>query len=340
MAVEFVVPQLRPRSCSAVADPPRSRLAGSQILEVITRLHTRRVDRRKPLLLNRWEIAVDGALAEAAARCDVRVLAKVRLSSSLDLDRSGLSDDLFRYGTRAELDFVIADGANAQAQFAVEYDGPQHLTDPRTIRRDRMKSEICARLGLPLVRIGSEYLQRERRFTLIGYLVEMWSFERDFTAAQESGMVPFDEPFMPQMVIASSVDGPRDFPYWLERPARLRMVAVESAGKVVSRTPEELITPWPAHGNPDTAELVEAWAVLSLRPAGYIIGHAVLRNHPVFVPGITPRSLAADVAVADAGRQLDRWLRGDGRVVHDDGDLAALRRRTMGWISQGGHVPA
>ncbi len=107
---------------------------------------------------------------------------------------------------------MIADGTDAKAQFAVEYDGPQHLSDPTTMGRDRMKSEICARLGLPLVRIGSEYLQRERRFTLIGYLVEVWSLERAFASAQESGMIPCDEPFMPQMIIADSVQGESDFP--------------------------------------------------------------------------------------------------------------------------------
>lgn len=296
------------------------------------------MDRRKPLLLNRWEIAVDGALAEAAARCDVRVLAKVRLSSALDLSSSGLSNELFGYGTRAELDFVIADGSDAKAQFAVEYDGPQHLSDPETMRRDRMKSEICVRLGLPLIRIGSEYLQRERKFTLIGYLLEVWKLERAFTAAQKQGVIPNDEPFMPQMVIANSLYGEADFPYSLERPARLRMVAAGRAGKLVSSTPEELITPWPAPGEPDTTELVESWAVLELRPARYIIGHAVLRNHPVFVPGTTPRSLAADVAVADAGRQLGRWLDGDLSVTAGEDDLASLRARTAGWMSQGGHV--
>jgi len=298
------------------------------------------MDRRKPLLLNDWEIAADGALAEAAQRCGVRLLAKVRLSSALNLDRSGLSDELFAYGTRAELDFVIAEGDSALAQFAVEYDGPQHLRDPRTMRRDRMKSEICARLGLPLVRIGSEYLQRERRFTLIGYLVEVWSLERAFTAAQARGAIPYDEPFIPQMIIADATTGVADWPYWLERPARLRMVQAQRAGKLISPTPEQLTTPYPPHGEPDTAELVEAFAVLATKPAGFIIGHAVLRNHPVFIPGLSPRMLASDVAVADAGRRLERWLTGDETVIADRQALAELRDRTADWISQGGTVPA
>jgi very-short-patch-repair endonuclease len=306
-------------------------------------LHTGvQVDRRKPLLLNQWEIATDDALAEAAQRCGVRVCAKVRLSSALDLDRSGLPDELFKYGTRAELDFVIADGTDAKAQFAVEYDGPQHLTDRETMRRDRMKETICSRLGLPLVRIGSEYLQRERRFTLIGYLVEVWNLEREFSAAQDQGLIPEDEPFIPEMVVAEIADPVEatkvEWPYWLDRPARLLMVEAASAGRLVSRTPEELVTPWPAPGIPDDVELVNAWAVLAVHPSGYIFGHAVLRNHPVFVPGVSPRSLAASVAVADAGRQLKLVLSGDMPAQASASDLVALRAQTEGWISQGGLV--
>jgi hypothetical protein len=298
------------------------------------------MDRRKLLLLNRWEVATDDALSEAAKRCNVRVLAKVRLSSALDLNRSGLSDELFRYGTRAELDFVVADGTDALPQFAIEYDGAHHLSDPATLRRDRKKADICARLGLPLVRIGSEYLRRERRFTLIGYLVEVWHLERAFADAQESGQIPFDEPFIPELVISDSLHSPPDFPFWLDRPARLMMVAARRAGHLISQTPEELITPWPPRGSADSAEIVNAWAVLAWQPKGYIIGHAALRNHPVFVPGISPRSLAASVAVADAGRRVEKALHGDESVIASDAEFAALRARTEGWLSQGGHVRA
>ncbi len=116
------------------------------------------------------------------------------------------------------------------------------------------------------------------------------------------------------------------------------MAAAERAGKLVSATPEELITPWPHPGERDTAELVESWAILALRTKNYIIGHAVLRNHPAFIPGTTQRSLAADVAVADAGRRLDRWIGGDASTASDDDELAALRARTAKWLSRGGHV--
>lgn len=295
------------------------------------------MDRRRPLLLNQWEERTDAALAEAAERAGVHICAKVRLASALQLDRSGLTNDEFRYGLAAEFDFVVVDGSDALPQFAIEFDEPHHLTDPKTIRRDRMKGAICKRLGLPLVRIGSEYLRRERRFTLIGYLVEVWNLERGFTEAQEQGQVPWDEPFMPEVILADSLDLPLkvDFPYWLDRPARLAMVQAKREGKLLSQTPEELITPWPPGDAPDRAEFVEAWALLELRPRGYVMGQAKLRNFEVFIPGVTARSLASNVAVADAGRQLKQVLNGDVAPATAE-ELAVLRARTKGWLSQGG----
>jgi hypothetical protein len=316
----------------ASCEPPRD--AGRSSPRNVVVVACLPMDRRRPLLLNLWEVRTDAALTVAADRCGVRVCAKVRLASALSLDRPGLSDEEFAYGLRAEFDFVIADGSNALTQFAVEFDEPHHLTEPKTLRRDRLKAAVCERLGIPLVQIGSEYLQRQRRFTLIGYLVEVWHLERAFDEAQRRGDIPWDEPFIPENVLADSLDSAVDFPYWLDRPARLRMVDAERAGWLVSRVPEELITPWPT-GETDEAEFIEAWAVLALHKGGYVMGQAKLRNFRVFVPGVTARSLASKVAVADAGRQLERVLAGDGPPSSPE-DFAILRARTDGWISQGG----
>lgn len=301
-------------------------------------------DRRRSLLVNEWESRTDAALAEAADRCGVRVFPKVRVADVLDLDRSGLTNEQYRYGLQAHFDFVITDRGDTRGQFAVEFDEPHHLIDPRTIYRDRLKAQVCDRFDFPLIRIGSSYLRRERRFTLIGYLVEVWHLERAFHEAQDRGQIPWDEPFDPALVVPDSVpdvmkgERPKlDFPYWLERPARLQFVAAETKGLVLSRTPEEIVTPWPAHGEPDKAEFIEAWAVLQLRPEGYVIGQAMLRNFKVFVPGITARRLAADVAVADAGRRLKRILAGDEPPSTAD-DWVALRSRTVDWHSQGGTI--
>jgi hypothetical protein len=58
---------------------------------------------------------------------DVQV--KVRLADVIELKNSGVSDELFSYGIRAHLDFVVVNCATFQCLFAVEYDGAEHFTD-------------------------------------------------------------------------------------------------------------------------------------------------------------------------------------------------------------------
>jgi hypothetical protein len=261
----------------------------------------------------------------------------VRVASALTIDKSGLSDEQYAYALKSEFDFVIADGHDGLPHFAVEFDEPHHLTDPHTIRRDRLKANVCEKLGLPLVRIGSEFLRRERRFTLIGYLVEVWHLERSFDEAQKAGQIPWDEPFIPENVIAESIHAEIDWPYWLERPARIRMVEAQRLGHLISHVPEQITVPWPESGEPDSVEFIESWAVLGLTTGGYIMGQAKLRNFVRFIPGVTARSLASDVAVADAGRQLDLVLNGYAPAA-GAADLETLRERTSDWQSQGGVV--
>ncbi|MEJ7785692.1 MAG: hypothetical protein WKF96_12880 [Solirubrobacteraceae bacterium] len=136
-------------------------------------------------------------------------------------------------------------------------------------------------------------------------------------------------------MLADSGSSGADWPYWLDRPARICMVEARRRGRLVSQTPLEIVTPYPDHGLPDDAELVEGCAVLELAGGGYVLGHARLRNFPVFVSGVTPRTLASSVAVADAGRQLDLILDGQ-QPPHDADDVRALLHRTRGWSRQGG----
>ena len=291
------------------------------------------MDRRRRLLLNDGEIATDRALSEGAERSGLFVLAKVRVASALEIDKSGLTEQEFSYALKSEFDFVIADGEGRLPQFAVEFDEPHHLIEPKTMERDRLKASICNKLGLPLVRIGSEFLKRERRFTLIGYLVEVWALQRAFSEAQAAGTIPWDEPFMPESVVAESTDSTASWPYWLDLPARQRVNQAHAAGMVRLPGLEELTPPWPRGDEPDV-EIVESWAIIALAKGGYVLGQAKLRNFPTFIPGVGARSLASSVAVGDAGRRLDLVLAGECPPDSAD-DLLALRARTEGWTSQG-----
>jgi hypothetical protein len=114
------------------------------------------------------------------------------------------------------------------------------------------------------------------------------------------------------------------------------MVAAYRAGKLRSQTPQEITTPWPDHGLPDHAEVVESCAWWNSPLAATSWAKPGFANFKVFISGVTPRSLAPSVAVADAGRQLGLVLAGEQPAFGTD-DLLALRR-TKGWQGQGGWV--
>lgn len=84
------------------------------------------------------------------------------------MQSSGLSDEEYSYSLRAHFDFVIADQRSLPL-FAVEFDGPRHENDPKTIYRDELKRSLCDKLGLPLLRVDADYLRRRvGRFSLLG----------------------------------------------------------------------------------------------------------------------------------------------------------------------------
>ncbi len=288
---------------------------------------------RRNLLLNKWEQSTDKALNDAAARCGLRVVPKVRLASALELDGSGLSRELFAYGLQAEFDFVVADGEWGTPQFAVEFDEPHHLTDAKTLARDRKKAAICKHLELPLVRIGSEYLRQERRFTLIGYLVETWKVSETIADLQASGQLPADEIFTPEDIVGEFGSG-EEWPFWLDRPARQALYQAYSNGDLVrSWVPEQIFPSWARNGAPEP-ELIESWALIQLSGGNFVTGQARLRNFEPFITGVSARSLAASVAVADLGRQLEAVLAGT-KPSMTAAELVPLRERTAGWARQG-----
>jgi hypothetical protein len=151
-------------------------------------------------------------------------------------------------------------------------------------------------------------------------------------------MIPWDEPFIPENVIAESIHSRVSWPYWLDLPARLRVKQAHDEGIVRVPGLEELTPPWP-RGDERDVEVVESWAIIGLTNGGYVLGQAKLRNFPVFIPGVTARNLAASVAVGDAGRQLGLVLAGQ-RPPDSADDMLSLRARTDAWTSQGMGAPS
>ena len=283
------------------------------------------MDRRKPVM-NRGEVVAEKAIAEAALRYGAHVRSKLKLSDVLEIGRSGLSRAEFDYATRAHLDFVVLDDQHLP-QFAVELDGAQHRTDAATIARDRMKNGICERLGLLLLRIDSDYLRTEGRFTLIGWLIEVWFMQEAF---YKLASAPVDEPFIYFNVYERGEDGRLRQAYALDADAVALLGRAAAHGHVGQTYPETITSPF-GHG-----EFTEAYALVTLRHGGHVIGHARLRDFRPF--GIGPWELVGDLAVADLGRKLKQVL-GRERPPDDDAKLRRLREQTAGWTRQGQFAP-
>jgi hypothetical protein len=158
------------------------------------------VDRRKKILDNRYEETTEKALQRSIAKQNARVLTKVRIADSLNIEKSGLTNEEYSYALKAHFDFVVTD-SDTKSLFAVEFDGNQHQYDPDTRQRDKLKNSICDKLGMPLLRIDKEYLSRVERFaSVLDWLTEMWFLEQAWDGAYDRGELPPDADFYPFLI--------------------------------------------------------------------------------------------------------------------------------------------
>jgi uncharacterized protein DUF2726 len=283
------------------------------------------VDRRKPIL-NRSETATESALREAAEKNGARVFTKVRIADALSIDRSGLPDQVWRYALQAHFDFLLADTTSSIPYFAIEFDGPSHTRNPDTARRDAMKNLICERLWLPLLRVDAGYLQTVGRFTLVGWLVELWFLYEEFCAMQDRGEIPYDEPFMYFSIFEPAPDGRLGRSYGLSDPARYLLWQAWVQGMCTQHAPEQLST-WD-----DQDGYSAAYALLPLTSGGTLVGSARCRSFRF--PPVGPQELAGELAVVDLKDKLRRYRQGALRPTGATA-LAELRGRTEGWLREG-----
>lgn len=149
--------------------------------------------RRTKVLLNDVERGVLNQLRALVHRHGAEVWPKVSFKDAVDINNSGISEELFSYAMRAHLDYVVTDGKSSRVLFAVEYDGADHFKRPATIERDRKKSEVCRTLAFDLLRITK--CQLEGIFlnsNQLELLVERW-FE-EYERARESPTLAIRKP--------------------------------------------------------------------------------------------------------------------------------------------------
>jgi Protein of unknown function (DUF2726) len=124
-------------------------------------------DYRKKIL-NFSERKTSILLREIAKEHECIVHEKVRLADALDIKNSDLTKEEIDYALRAHFDFIVSQQFDTKVLFAVEFDGPLHQSDFKTKRRDAIKESICEKLGMPLLRIDSEFIKSKvGRFQLL-----------------------------------------------------------------------------------------------------------------------------------------------------------------------------
>jgi hypothetical protein len=88
-------------------------------------------------------------------------------------------------------------------------------------KRDILKNAFCSESGLPLIRVGANYITKLfRGMTLLRWIVEVIELEKAFEEARDCGQIPWDEDFDPMMVAS---DGSRSWPYWLSVNETIRI---------------------------------------------------------------------------------------------------------------------
>ena len=196
------------------------------------------MDRRKKII-NFSEAKTERRLIKVANQNAARVCPKMRIADVLDIDHSGISNERYRYALQAHFDFVVVNAESSLPLFAVEFDGPQH-SDPDQAHRDRMKNEICERLGLPLARVGDEHIHKQvRDMDFLTWLTEVFFCSKSFDEAQAEGQVQSDEIFMPELAASIGVSS-RLFPLSRAAEARTKFPTWFREGAIENRMPLHL----------------------------------------------------------------------------------------------------
>jgi hypothetical protein len=141
---------------------------------------------RTQRITNRSEALAERIIRTTLAGAGWSVAIKLPLQVVLDREQEALPYEEFQLLTRGHLDFTIYDAVDHRPAFAIEFDGLGH-DDPRQIKRDVTKNRLCARAGLPLIRIGFAELHEQEQMTVLGWLIERFvTWERDVANAHHA----------------------------------------------------------------------------------------------------------------------------------------------------------
>ncbi|WP_162182912.1 DUF2726 domain-containing protein [Neosynechococcus sphagnicola] len=122
----------------------------------------------------------DELITKAVIPYGARVCPKVGLKDILDISNSGIGKQEYSYALKAHIDFCVIN-SDDYVEFGVEIDEKHHLSNPEDISKDKLKNELCSKLGLPLLRISNKSLKRIKKLELIAWLVSYYFAFRELS---------------------------------------------------------------------------------------------------------------------------------------------------------------
>lgn len=260
------------------------------------------MDRRKPVL-NLREYAVDRMLVDYAHENGYRISLKMRLRDFIDIDDLPLGAKERNFAFTSHLDFVAFDVETHLPVLAVEYDGPEHLTDHRQIERDRIKDQLCETAEMPLLRIDNHFTRRAGRWQVLSYILSAHEMREAFHAAQEAGQVPSDEPFDAAVLLIPK-EGDQGYEFsTLGGPARSFLQGFRRRQNVR----------WEARWWRGTDVQVETRILISLPNGLFLLAECAIRHFAI--EGISALEMSEELATAELA-----WL----ARRYDDGEAVAI----------------
>ncbi len=258
-------------------------------------------------ILNKSEKLTHHDLLNVSEQFGVRVESKTRIADVLQINNSGISNELYTYAMKAHFDFLLVNDETELPLLAVEFDGPSHDWDIKQRERDNKKNNLCEKLEFPFLRIRSTWIENNYRgLNLLDYFVGMWFHRDNFNWAQKEGLIPPDEMF--DSISITYIPGTSNlFPYDLSADKRKKIQELYENGVIKERSPSRYV-------GMDSKGNYRCLAYIKVRKDAWLSVETAMRAQ--FFP-IDCCEVLMDIAVCDMAQKLENYKNGKENALSD-----------------------
>jgi hypothetical protein len=257
-------------------------------------------------LMNGMEKITYEILFEVCNRSNAFIYPKIRLADIFHIKSSGIADDEYRFALQSHFDFVITNSEDFPL-FAVEFDGESH-EDIEQKERDEKKNRLCKKFKFPLLRISSEYInQKYGSMTILNWFIEVWFAGEYFRKAQETGQIPYDEPFMP-MSFACIPGYQLYYPLFLSKKVRNKMFELFEKGQTIDLMPSLWI-----YRDEQNMYYSISWILIDSNNVAYVTNRMIGQFFPAPID-----ELLDEITIINLYSKLEDILNGNSKAISLD----------------------